>query len=102
MEEVPKEGDAMKIQGSAMVCVAASKEEVIEKLKKDVYAESGVWDFSKVCACLSITRLAVGREGCLLIVVGWYRSRFILSSVLSGMSEGVLEWEWDVILKEVS
>ena len=38
----------------------------------------------------------------MLIVVGWYRSRFILSSVLSGMSEGVLEWEWDVILKEVS
>ena len=59
MEEVPKEGDAMKIQGSAMVCVAASKEEVIEKLKKDVYAESGVWDFSKVCACLFITRLVV-------------------------------------------
>ena len=48
LEEVPKEGEALKIQGSAMVCVAASKEEVIEKLKKDIYAESGVWDFSKI------------------------------------------------------
>lgn len=48
LEEVPAEGGPLKIQGSAMVCVAASKEEVIEKLKTDIYAESGVWDFSKV------------------------------------------------------
>lgn len=31
-----------------MVAYASSKEEVLEKLKKDIYAESGVWDFSKV------------------------------------------------------
>lgn len=48
MEEVPKEGDGLKIQGSAMVAVASSKEEVIEELKKDVYAKNEVWDFSKV------------------------------------------------------
>lgn len=48
LEDVPKEGEPMKIQGSAMVCVATSKEEVIEKLKNDIYGKSGVWDFSKV------------------------------------------------------
>jgi hypothetical protein len=31
-----------------MVAYASSKEEVMETLKKDIYAESGVWDFSKV------------------------------------------------------
>ena len=30
------------------MCVGASKEEVMEKLKTDIYAESKVWDFSKV------------------------------------------------------
>lgn len=32
-----------------MVAVASSKEEVLEVLKRDIYAENGVWDFSKVC-----------------------------------------------------
>jgi hypothetical protein len=31
-----------------MVALASSKEEVIDALKKDIYSESGVWDFSKV------------------------------------------------------
>jgi hypothetical protein len=48
LEEVPKEGEGMKFQGSAMVAHASSKEEVLEKLKSDIYAESEVWDFSKV------------------------------------------------------
>ncbi len=48
MEDLPKEGEALKIQGSAMVAVASSKEEVLELLKKDIYAENEVWDFSKV------------------------------------------------------
>lgn len=48
LDEVPKEGDPLKMIGSAIVCVAASKEEVIEKLRKDIYAESDVWDLSKV------------------------------------------------------
>jgi hypothetical protein len=49
LEEVPKEGEAMKMMGSAMVCVAASKEEVYEVLKNDIYAKNEVWDLSKVC-----------------------------------------------------
>ncbi|KAH8592715.1 hypothetical protein B0O99DRAFT_516917 [Bisporella sp. PMI_857] len=48
LEEVPKEDGKLKIEGSAMVASASSKEEVIELLKKDVYAVSGVWDFSKI------------------------------------------------------
>lgn len=55
MEEVPKEGDGLKIQGSAMVALASSKEEVLEALKRDTYAENNVWDFSKVC-CPSISQ----------------------------------------------
>lgn len=38
----------MKINGSALVAVASSKEEVLEELKKDIYAKSNVWDLSKV------------------------------------------------------
>lgn len=34
--------------GSTFVAVAASKEEVIEQLKNDVYVSSGVWDLDKV------------------------------------------------------
>jgi hypothetical protein len=81
LEEVPKEGDAMKMQGSAMVCVASSKEEVIEQLKTDIYAKSDVWDFSKVS-------LAFG--GIYVLLLMRSRSRFIRSSVLSGTREGHL------------
>ena len=49
LDEVPDEGDPLKIQGSAMVALASSKEEVMEMLKKDIYAKSEVWDFSKAC-----------------------------------------------------
>ncbi|EPE36835.1 Dimeric alpha+beta barrel [Glarea lozoyensis ATCC 20868] len=48
LDEVPKEGEAMGIVGSALVCVAASKEEIFEVLKNDIYAKNEVWDFSKV------------------------------------------------------
>ncbi|KAK2625071.1 hypothetical protein QTJ16_005440 [Diplocarpon rosae] len=48
LEEVPKDGDGLKIQGSAMVALASSKEEVIEQLKADTYARNEVWDFSKI------------------------------------------------------
>lgn len=35
-----------------MIALASSKEEVIEVLKKDIYAENDVWDFSKVCCII--------------------------------------------------
>lgn len=48
LDEVPKEGEGMKINGSSVIAWASSKEEVIEFLKKDVYAKEGVWDLEKV------------------------------------------------------
>ncbi|RAL65297.1 hypothetical protein DID88_000865 [Monilinia fructigena] len=45
----PPSGDApLRFQGSCMIALASSKEEVIEVLKKDIYAENDVWDFSKI------------------------------------------------------
>ncbi|KAI1173145.1 hypothetical protein F4777DRAFT_581269 [Nemania sp. FL0916] len=46
LNEKPESDDASKFSfyGSALVCVASSKEEVIELLKKDIYTTSGVWD----------------------------------------------------------
>jgi hypothetical protein len=50
LEEPIKEGDSgpPKMKGSAMLIGAKTKEEVVERLQKDVYVEGGVWDLSKV------------------------------------------------------
>lgn len=52
LTEVPKDDDpsSLRFAGSTLVCMAESKEEIIEMLKKDIYGESGVWDIEKVCA----------------------------------------------------
>ncbi|KAI0536324.1 hypothetical protein GGR58DRAFT_398225 [Xylaria digitata] len=44
--EKPESDDASKFSfyGSSLVCVASSKEEILELLRKDIYATSGVWD----------------------------------------------------------
>ena len=44
MSSPPKEGTTPDMIGSALIAVAETKEEVLEKLRKDVYATSGVWD----------------------------------------------------------
>jgi uncharacterized protein len=48
LEEPVTEGQTPKMRGSAMICGAKTKEEVIERLKKDVYVTGGVWDLDKV------------------------------------------------------
>lgn len=50
LEEPIKEGDSgpPKMKGSAMLIGAKTREEVIERLKKDVYVQEGVWDVEKV------------------------------------------------------
>jgi hypothetical protein len=48
MSSVPKKGEPLPIIGSAMVAVAATKEEVMEVLRNDVYSKSGAWDMDKV------------------------------------------------------
>ncbi|KAL1305588.1 hypothetical protein AAFC00_007193 [Neodothiora populina] len=48
LDEPPKEGEGPKINGSIMLALAETKEEVLEKLKGDVYSQSGVWNWEKV------------------------------------------------------
>ncbi|KAI4849861.1 hypothetical protein E4T44_03083 [Aureobasidium sp. EXF-8845] len=48
LEDTPKEGSPLKITGSVMMAVASSKEEVMEKIKSDIYADKGVWDMDKI------------------------------------------------------
>lgn len=50
LEEPIKEGDTNppKMKGSAMLIGAKTKEEVVERLQKDIYVEGGVWDWDKV------------------------------------------------------
>ncbi|KAI4122104.1 MAG: hypothetical protein LQ347_006624 [Umbilicaria vellea] len=48
LDEAPKEGEGLKINGSVMLALAESKEEVLQALKRDIYCTSGVWDWDKV------------------------------------------------------
>ncbi|KAF2642285.1 hypothetical protein P280DRAFT_467683 [Massarina eburnea CBS 473.64] len=48
LEEPIAEGVPPKMTGSAMLVGAKTKEEVLERLKKDVYVSGEVWDWEKV------------------------------------------------------
>jgi hypothetical protein len=48
LEDVPKEGEGLKICGSAMMAHASSKEEVLEMIKKDIYVKHNIWNMDKV------------------------------------------------------
>jgi hypothetical protein len=50
LEEPIKEGDSgpPKMKGSAMLIGAKTKEEVIERVKKDVYVNEGVWNVEDI------------------------------------------------------
>jgi len=48
LEEPITEGQAPKMKGSAMLMGAKTREEVLERLKEDVYTKGEVWDWSKV------------------------------------------------------
>lgn len=41
-------GEDPKVNGSIMMAVADSKEEVLAALKEDLYSTSGVWDWKRV------------------------------------------------------
>lgn len=43
-----KEGEAMKINGSALVVSADTKEDAMKLVESDIYYKSGVWDPKKV------------------------------------------------------
>lgn len=53
LDQPIKEGEKPQINGSVMLALAESKEEVLNALKEDVYFKSGVWDWDKVCVCSS-------------------------------------------------
>jgi hypothetical protein len=50
LEEPIKEGDTStpQMKGSAMLIGAKTREEVVERLKKDAYVTGEVWDFEKL------------------------------------------------------
>ncbi|GJC98696.1 hypothetical protein ColKHC_07522 [Colletotrichum higginsianum] len=50
LHELPanEEPSSLKVLGSTIVCVAESKEEIMEMLKRDVYVDRGVWDLERV------------------------------------------------------
>ncbi|KAI1819089.1 hypothetical protein F4861DRAFT_544274 [Xylaria intraflava] len=50
LNEKPEGDDPTKYSfyGSAVVVVAESKEEILERLRGDIYATSGVWDLDKI------------------------------------------------------
>lgn len=50
LDEPPKDGEALKINGSFLIAHATTKEEVMVELRNDVYAKGEVWDFEKVCS----------------------------------------------------
>jgi len=56
LEEVPKEGEGLKIIGSAMMAHAATKEEVLEAIKQDIYFKSNVWNLDKVRLHMSTSK----------------------------------------------
>ncbi|OBT65264.1 hypothetical protein VE03_04639 [Pseudogymnoascus sp. 23342-1-I1] len=48
LDEPPKDGEALKINGSCFIAHATTKEEVMVQLRNDVYAKGEVWDFEKI------------------------------------------------------
>lgn len=48
LDEPIQEGQPMKINGSAMLVQAETREEAIKLCESDIYTKSGVWDLSKV------------------------------------------------------
>ena len=47
MSSPPVEGQTPPMIGSALIIVASTKDEVVERLKSDIYCKSGVWDVDK-------------------------------------------------------
>ncbi|CAK1362934.1 unnamed protein product [Cercospora beticola] len=48
LEEPTKEGESPKMNGSAFLAVAETKEEIVELVKSDVYYKQGVWNAEKM------------------------------------------------------
>jgi hypothetical protein len=62
LEEPIKEGVPPKMKGSVLMCVADTEEEVLERVKRDVYYTGNVWDKEKV-SCFGVEGLSVMGDG---------------------------------------
>ncbi|KAI9664586.1 MAG: hypothetical protein M1821_006032 [Bathelium mastoideum] len=47
LEDIPEEGETLKLKGSVMLAWAESKEQVMKEIEQDVYFKNDVWDKSK-------------------------------------------------------
>lgn len=48
LEEEQKSGEGLRINGSVMLALAESKEEVLKALQEDVYYKRNIWDRNKI------------------------------------------------------
>ena len=48
MDQPAKEGQPLQLTGSALIVVADTKEQALERVHADIYWENNVWDKSKV------------------------------------------------------
>ena len=53
VEKPPVGDEPRSFNGSFMVAHGATKEEVLEEVKRDVYAQRGIWDVDKVRSATS-------------------------------------------------
>ena len=83
LNSVPQDDEpsSLDMAGSTLVVVAESKAEVVEVLKKDIYATSGVWDVDN--ARYSLSKIPCSRLR-LLTCTGTNRLRCGPSSAPSG------------------
>ncbi|KAL5604948.1 hypothetical protein FOVSG1_005095 [Fusarium oxysporum f. sp. vasinfectum] len=59
----PIDGQEKAIDGSCIVANAPSREEVMEEIRKDIYATSGVWNFEKITILPIMTAFRKGLPG---------------------------------------
>lgn len=74
MSDIPREGETPPMIGSVMLGYAESKEELLKRLKDDIYTTGDVWDWNKV-------RYYPSSHGILLICS---RCKYTRSRVRSG------------------
>lgn len=60
VSEPPVEGQQKQFNGSCIVAKAKSRDEVLEELRKDIYAKEEVWNLDKVSLTGEHGHLRVG------------------------------------------
>lgn len=54
LDSHPSEGETPKMNGSVMIFVGESEDDVLTMLKNDIYNTSGVWNLEKVCTYIAV------------------------------------------------